>query len=299
MIADAAGSAIQVTHYYPFGMSFTEGFEQDIKPAKQLYKYNGKELDGENSLNWYDYEARQLAMDVSRFTRIDPHAEKYYSISPYAYVMNNPINAIDMNGDSITFVGENISEIINALFHGLEEGESISLRFNENGVLDPSSIEEQAKNSSDFFLKDLYEIAVNPAMVELSLSTKNTYMKDGEIKKPEFKRPYDYNTSEDPQAEALGIIAGMPVGKGIQGNLGQTLIPGNVSESGKSSTSMNVQVIINSKGTLNHRTVGLVHEFAHVILYLRNKPYGHTQSGVDAFVYSRVTAMSKRLGYDF
>ena len=101
VVADASGSAIQVTHYYPFGMSFTEGYEQDIKPAKQPYKYNGKELDGENSQNWYDYEARQLAMDVSRFTSIDPLSENYYSWSPYVYVANNPLKYIDPNGKDI------------------------------------------------------------------------------------------------------------------------------------------------------------------------------------------------------
>ena len=35
---------------------------------------------------------------------IDPLAEKYYSISPYAYVANNPLNAIDPDGrDSFYF----------------------------------------------------------------------------------------------------------------------------------------------------------------------------------------------------
>lgn len=32
---------------------------------------------------------------------MDPLAEKYYSISPYAYCGNNPINAVDLNGASI------------------------------------------------------------------------------------------------------------------------------------------------------------------------------------------------------
>ena len=77
VVADASGSAIQVTHYYPFGLSFAEGYEKEgAKPAKQPYKYNGKELDGENFLNWYDYEARQLAMDVLGFNSIDPLAEE-------------------------------------------------------------------------------------------------------------------------------------------------------------------------------------------------------------------------------
>lgn len=32
---------------------------------------------------------------------IDPHCEKYYSISPYAYCMNNPVNCIDPDGEDV------------------------------------------------------------------------------------------------------------------------------------------------------------------------------------------------------
>ena len=35
---------------------------------------------------------------------IDPHCEKYYSISPYAYCMNNPIKYIDPNGKDAVLV---------------------------------------------------------------------------------------------------------------------------------------------------------------------------------------------------
>lgn len=35
---------------------------------------------------------------------IDPHCEKYYSISPYAYCMNNPVNAIDPDGKLVLFI---------------------------------------------------------------------------------------------------------------------------------------------------------------------------------------------------
>ena len=64
----------------------------------QPYKYNGKELDNMHGLNWYDFHARTLAMDIPVFGQMDPLCEKYYSVSPYAYCLNNPINRIDPDG---------------------------------------------------------------------------------------------------------------------------------------------------------------------------------------------------------
>ena len=79
MIASSSGSIIQSNHYYPFGMSFTEG----SATSQQPYKYNGKELDTERGLNLYDYSARLMDPTLGRFNTVDPMAEKYYSISPY------------------------------------------------------------------------------------------------------------------------------------------------------------------------------------------------------------------------
>lgn len=67
----------------------------------QRFRFNGKEFDRTHGLDWYDYGARHMSPDVGRFTTIDPMAEKYYNISPYAYCANNPVNAIDIKGDSI------------------------------------------------------------------------------------------------------------------------------------------------------------------------------------------------------
>jgi RHS repeat-associated protein len=65
---------------------------------EQPYKYNGKELDRMHGLNMYDYGARMYSPVIGRFTTMDPLAEKYYNISPYAYCANNPVNAIDPTG---------------------------------------------------------------------------------------------------------------------------------------------------------------------------------------------------------
>ncbi len=38
------------------------------------------------------------------FISVDPHAEKYYSISPYAYCKGNPVNIIDRDGKDATII---------------------------------------------------------------------------------------------------------------------------------------------------------------------------------------------------
>jgi RHS repeat-associated protein len=52
----------------------------------------------EHGLMQYDFEARTYDPAVGRFLTVDPLAEKYPWVSPYAYCGNNPINRIDPNG---------------------------------------------------------------------------------------------------------------------------------------------------------------------------------------------------------
>ena len=92
VVCSASGTVEQINHYYPFGGLFGESTSGDT----QRFKYNGKELDRMHGLDWYDYGARH--MDGMRFTTIDPLAEKYYEVSPYAYCANNTIKNIDPNG---------------------------------------------------------------------------------------------------------------------------------------------------------------------------------------------------------
>lgn len=296
-VANAGGTPVQCNHYYPFGlpMAETENAEQE----KQPYKYNGKEFERKNGLNWMDYGARHYDTALGRFTTMDRFAEKYYSMSPYQYGANNPMSCIDINGDSIIVDNQNLKDFVSAVYNGLEEGTNLKMKFN-NGTLDPASIQKQAQNSNDFFLQDLYEIATNEKKVEVLFSDNNTYLRNKKLTKESFNVPMDDNSADfGPDYEKRLSAMGGSLGRGISGNLGQTLVPNNGLMSGKRSTNDNVQVIINRKGSLNHRTVGLAHEFAHVILYLRDKPFGHTQPGVDDFVYGRASQMSKRLGYDY
>jgi len=62
------------------------------------YKYNGKELQDELGLNWYDYGARNYDPALGRWFSPDPLAEEFPERTPYNYVYNNPIRMIDPTG---------------------------------------------------------------------------------------------------------------------------------------------------------------------------------------------------------
>jgi RHS repeat-associated protein len=103
MVVNLDGTIEQVTHYYPYG-----GVIGDISTNENLqkYKFEGKELDRTFGLDNYDIHARQYFAMAPMWDRIDPMAEKYYGISPYAYCEGDPVNLGDYNGKQfITFMG--------------------------------------------------------------------------------------------------------------------------------------------------------------------------------------------------
>ena len=53
-----------------------------------------------------DFGARMYNPAIARWTTADPMAEKYYSVSPYAYCLGNPISVIDPNGMDVWTMDE-------------------------------------------------------------------------------------------------------------------------------------------------------------------------------------------------
>ena len=97
VVVDEEGTVEEVNDYYAFGGLMSTSSRQSVQP----YKYNGKELDRKGGLDWYDYGARMYDAALGRFMKTDRFSEKYVSLSPYQYGANNPVNNIDVNGDSI------------------------------------------------------------------------------------------------------------------------------------------------------------------------------------------------------
>lgn len=277
----------QVTHYYPFGGVYADA---GLNANMQKYKYNGKELDQMHGLNSYDYGARQYYPTVPIWDRMDPLSEKYYHLSPYSYCGGDPINRVDLHGDSITILD---MASIDAIYNALQPGTNLSIKFN-NGVLIPESIRQIALNSPDAFLQDLYTIATNPQMVELATTSTNDYYIGNQFFSNPWSSPSDIDYAKEFNNGQESLL--YPLGKTIIGNLGQTLYPIS-SDEYKRSTNNNVRININAMGNINQRSCGIAHEFGHVILFLKGQPHSHSNNA--DYIYGRQWNVMRRLGYDY
>ncbi len=95
-LTNKQGNVSQHVEYIPFGETL---IENHLNNQNNPYLYNGKELDVETG--FYYYGARYYEPKGSLWLSVDPLAEKYPNLSPYSYVANNPINAIDPDGRDI------------------------------------------------------------------------------------------------------------------------------------------------------------------------------------------------------
>jgi RHS repeat-associated protein len=97
---DQTGEVLQDQSYYPFGMSMGEALTFDMPSSlpDNKYLYNGKELQDDFDLGWYDYGARMYDPALGRFISIDPISEKFANLAPNNYASNDPIRNIDLHG---------------------------------------------------------------------------------------------------------------------------------------------------------------------------------------------------------
>jgi len=95
-ITDASGIPLQHLQYLPFGESFINQ-RATGSSYNERFTFTGKEKDSETG--FYYFGARYYDPSLSGlFISVDPMADKYPSISPYAYCAWNPVKLVDPDG---------------------------------------------------------------------------------------------------------------------------------------------------------------------------------------------------------
>ncbi|EJL64498.1 RHS repeat domain-containing protein, partial [Flavobacterium sp. CF136] len=85
------------SNFYPFGLK-QEGYNNVKSGVENKYKFNGKELQDELGLGFYDYGMRNYDPALGRWMNIDPLAEKMRRYSPYTYALDSPVFFVDPDG---------------------------------------------------------------------------------------------------------------------------------------------------------------------------------------------------------
>ena len=96
-ITDSAGQAIQHLQYLPFGEPYVN---QRTSNYSERFTFTGKERDEETGYGYFG--ARYMDHELTTmWLSVDPMADKYPGISPYAYCAWNPVKLVDPDGREV------------------------------------------------------------------------------------------------------------------------------------------------------------------------------------------------------
>ena len=95
-VTDTNGLDYQHLQYMPWGEPWVDqrktGYSYNTR-----YTFSGKERDEETGFSYFG--ARYYQPSLSIWLSVDPMADKYPGLSPYAYCGDNPVKYIDPNGE--------------------------------------------------------------------------------------------------------------------------------------------------------------------------------------------------------
>ena len=95
-ITDVSGHPVQHLQYLPYGENYINQRAAGTT-YKERYTFTGKEKDEETGYGYFG--ARYMDHELmTSWLSVDPMADKYPSISPYAYCAWNPVKLVDPDG---------------------------------------------------------------------------------------------------------------------------------------------------------------------------------------------------------
>ena len=192
-ITNLDGEVVQHIEYVPFGEVFVE---ERNNIWNTPYLFNAQEFVEETGL--YYYGARYYEPKTSMWISTDPLQEKYFNVSSYCYVLNNPLKLVDPDGKVVIASDQNAKRnIINTL--SVEESKYV--KFDDNGRLNYELLSEYKGSSENFMaLKTLSESSTNYifAVSNKDINGKQFYEKGTNLEHPEN---FSYGVTNLPGAE--------------------------------------------------------------------------------------------------
>ena len=95
-LTDNNGNVTQTLNYLPYGEDWVD-VRNNLDSRLGAYTFNGKEKDYESGFHYYG-ERYYWSELLTGWLSVDPMADKYPSISPYAYCAWNPVKLVDPDG---------------------------------------------------------------------------------------------------------------------------------------------------------------------------------------------------------
>ena len=107
MILDQQNENTLITQLLEFGtMDGAATHKAPLRAPLELVPFTGKERDEETGYGYFG--ARYMDHELmTMWLSVDPMADKYPSISPYAYCAWNPVKLVDPDGKEIWILGDN------------------------------------------------------------------------------------------------------------------------------------------------------------------------------------------------
>ena len=260
------------SNYLNLSAHKTEGITRTKNMRFYPTVFTGKERDGETGFGYFG--ARYMDHELmTMWLSVDPMADKYPNISPYAYCAWNPVKLVDPDGRDVLPTSDEAFEMI---LRTLPSEARTYVQRNSEGYIDRDLINSYECGSSNF--NDLKTLVNLDCGIEVSVSSQfDVLLPNGTVQtNKDFSL---YEILVDPNfVDAEGTTISM-YSTGEVGWSGVTQYP--EASSSYPSTNENIKVHINSQLSSQGRAEAFAHEF-----------FGH------AFIYA-TTGDVQASGHDF